>query len=137
MLAFTDHTIKANERPDKLYHSYNLMSVKADGGIAIRHLYEMLEGQVAVLSAGVLSTKEVLELLRALRESDLYRADQHSYILYPDRQLPRFEVKNTIPAAAVEESVLLSQMVAKGEPARHGQNLSLRQGVGIFRSADS
>jgi len=115
VLAFTDHTIKANERPDKLYHSYNLMSVKADGGIAIRHLYEMLEGQVAVLSAGVLSTKEVLELLRALRESDLYRADQHSYILYPDRQLPRFEVKNTIPAAAVEESVLLSQMVAKGD----------------------
>jgi hypothetical protein len=115
VLAFTDHTIKANERPDKLYHSYNLMSVKEDGGIAIRYLYEMLEGQVAVLSAGMLSTPEVLELLRALRQSDLYRADQHSYILYPDRQLPRFEVKNTIPAAAVEASALLSQMVAKGD----------------------
>jgi hypothetical protein len=115
VLAFTDHTIKANERPDKLYHSYNLMSVKEDGGIAIRYLYEMLEGQVAVLSAGVLSATEVLDLLRALRQSDLYRADQHSYILYPDRQLPRFEVKNTIPAAAVEGSNLLSQMVAKGD----------------------
>lgn len=115
VLAFVDHTINANERTDKLYHSYNLMSVNSDGGIAIRYLYEMLEGQVAVLSAGSIDTKDVLGLLDALRKSALYRADQHSYILYPDRQLPRFEVKNTLPATAVEKSELLQKMVIKGD----------------------
>lgn len=111
VLAFIDHTIHANKRKDNLYHSYNLMSVSSDGGIAIRYLYEMLEGQVAVLSAGVLSSAEVLGLLAALRNSAIYRPDQHSYLLYPDRQLPRFEVKNNLPDNAVEQSDLLRQMV--------------------------
>ena len=115
VLAFTDHSIQANQRPDKLYHSYNLMRVEADGGISIRRLYEMLEGQVAVLSSGLLKADEAVDVLKALRNSTLYRADQHSYILYPDRQLPRFEVKNNIPEAAVKESALLTAMVAKGD----------------------
>ena len=115
VLAFTDHTIRANQRPDALYHSYNLMKVSEDGGIAIRHLYEMLEGQVAVLSAGLLSPAEVIAVLEALRDSQLYRADQHSYILYPDRQLPRFDVKNNLPGHAVEKSKLLMAMVTQGD----------------------
>ncbi len=115
VLAFVDHSIRANKRSDNLYHSYNLMSVTDQGGIAIRYLYEMLEGQVAVLSAGLLNTEEVIELVKALRESDLYRADQHSYVLYPDRQLPRFEVKNTLPKDKVEASKLLLQMADKGD----------------------
>lgn len=115
VLAFVDHSIRANKRSDNLYHSYNLMSVTDQGGIAIRYLYEMLEGQVAVLSAGLLSSEEVIELLEALRQSDLYRADQHSYVLYPDRQLPRFEIKNTLPKDKVEASQLLQQMVSRGD----------------------
>ncbi|MEO0873197.1 MAG: hypothetical protein AAFY48_01190, partial [Bacteroidota bacterium] len=115
VLAFVDHSIRANKRSDNLYHSYNLMSVTHQGGISIRYLYEMLEGQVAVLSAGLLSTAEVLELLQALRSSKLYREDQHSYVLYPDRQLPRFEVKNTLPKDKVEASRLLQQMLLKGD----------------------
>lgn len=115
VLEFVDHSIRANKRSDNLYHSYNLMSVTDQGGIAIRYLYEMLEGQVAVLSAGLLNTKEVLELLTALRQSDLYRADQHSYVLYPDRQLPRFEVKNTLPKDKVEASKLLQKMIEQGD----------------------
>lgn len=115
VLAFTDHTIRANRRSDNLYHSYNLMSVQEDGGVAIRYLYEMLEGQVAVLSAGLLPPEEVLEVLAALRTSDLYRADQHSYVLYPDRQLPRFTVKNKMPKEAIEQSKLLTAMVEKGD----------------------
>ncbi|MEO0725133.1 MAG: hypothetical protein AAFZ63_11370 [Bacteroidota bacterium] len=115
VLDFVDHSIRANKRSDNLYHSYNLMSVTDQGGIAIRYLYEMLEGQVAVLSAGLLNTGEVLELLTALRASKLYREDQHSYVLYPDRQLPRFEVKNTLPKDQVEASRLLQQMVKQGD----------------------
>lgn len=113
VLAFVDHSIRANRREDSLYHSYNLMSVDQDGGIAIRYLYEMLEGQVAVLSAGFLSTEETINVLTALRQSALYRADQHSYILYPDRQLPRFTVKNKLPQAAVEQSDLLTAMIER------------------------
>ncbi|MEM9837322.1 MAG: hypothetical protein AAF828_12510 [Bacteroidota bacterium] len=111
----TNHTIAANRRDDGLYHAYNLMKVEADGGISIRYLYEMLEGQVAVLSSGFLSPTEAVDLFQALRKSSIYREDQHSYILYPDRQLPRFEVKNNIPAAAVSNSALLQEMLASGD----------------------
>ena len=95
---YMDQTISANRRDDGLYHAYNLMKVDADGGISIRTLYEMLEGQVAVLSSGKLSTAESLDVLTALRASSLYRADQNSYILYPNRALPRFMEKNRLPA---------------------------------------
>lgn len=95
-LLHIDHSIKRNKRPDNLYHSYNLVSF-SQTEITIRHLYEMLEGQVAVLSAGLLQTTEVNEVLDALKASALFRADQYSYMLYPDRQLPRFMEKNCIP----------------------------------------
>jgi hypothetical protein len=71
----------------------------------------MLEGQVAVLSSGFLSTTDSLEVLDALKNSKIYRADQYSYMLYPDRQLPRFMEKNTIPADAVKSSPLLTKLV--------------------------
>ncbi|MEO1713781.1 MAG: hypothetical protein AAFU60_10670, partial [Bacteroidota bacterium] len=115
--AFVDHSIRANQREDKLYHSYNLMKVEKDGGISVRYLYEMLEGQVAVLSSGYLSANDSLEVLKALRGSALYREDQHSYILYPNRQLPRFEAKNQIPPKGIQGSALLSAMV-KGNDRR-------------------
>lgn len=115
VLKHTDHTIESNKRFDKLYHSYNLMNLKADGSVGIRYLYEMLEGQVGVLSSGKLKPEESIELLKSLRSSHLYRADQHSYILYPDRQLARFFDKNTISKSAVEESKLLSSMIEKGD----------------------
>ncbi|RMH59457.1 MAG: hypothetical protein D6685_11185 [Bacteroidetes bacterium] len=112
--AFLDASIRTNRRPDGLYHAYNLMAVAPDGGITLRHLYLMLEGQVAVLSAGVLTPAEALDLLAALRASDLYRPDQHSYLLYPDRRLPRFQEKNIIPPDRVEASALLRTLVADG-----------------------
>jgi hypothetical protein len=113
-LEYIDHSIRANRREDGLYHAYNLMSVDG-GGIAIRRLYEMLEGQVAVLSSGALSARESLALLDALRSSCLYRADQQSYILYPDRKLPGFFEKNNIPAAAIAQSSPLAEMIARGD----------------------
>jgi hypothetical protein len=54
---------------------------------------------VAVLSSGKLGASESLDVLKALRASSLYRADQHSYILYPNRTLQRFMEKNCIPDA--------------------------------------
>ncbi len=109
-LEFIDQSISANKRGDGLYHAYNLISF-SEKGVSIRYLYEMLEGQVAVLSAGSLSPKESLDVLDSLKKSKLFREDQYSYILYPDRQLPLFIEKNNIPANKVKESKLLSRLI--------------------------
>jgi len=98
-LLYMDQTIDSSRREDGLYHAYNLMQIDTDGGISTRYLYEMLEGQVAVLTSGKLGAKESLDVLKALRTSSLYRADQHSYILYPNRRLSDFMEKNCIPDA--------------------------------------
>ncbi len=110
-MKYVDHSIRKNKRADNLYHSYNLITIKEDT-VSIRHLYEMLEGQVAVLSAGLLDATEVNEVLDALKWSAMFRRDQYSYMLYPDRQLPRFTEKNIIPAALVKSSPLLTQLIA-------------------------
>lgn len=93
-------TLRANRRDDGLYHSYNLLQLSPDA-IGVRHLYLMLEGQVSILSSGLLSAAECLQICHALRASDLYREDQHSYLLYPDRKLPGFMQKNRVTAQQV------------------------------------
>ena len=111
-LAWVDHSLRLNRRKDGLCHSYNLIAFEGSGRLTLRHLYEMLEGQVAILSSGLLSPRESLALLRALRRSKMYRADQHSYMLYPDRQLPRFLEHNSIPAQAARRSRLFKRLLA-------------------------
>jgi hypothetical protein len=113
-LSLVDRTIEMNRREDGLFHSYNLLSVD-EGEIAIDHLDLMLEGQVAALASGILSPEESIDLLAALRESALYRADQHSYLLYPDRDLPTFLEKNIVPRSAVRDSSLLQRLLAEGD----------------------
>lgn len=113
---FLDHTIAANKRSDFLYHTYNLIAFEG-GGVTVSHLSEMLEGQVAVLSSGYLSAAESLQLLDSLRQSSLYREDQNSYILYPNKELPRFLEKNRLPVANAQTSKLLSQLLEKGNKA--------------------
>jgi hypothetical protein len=112
-LDFSEHTIRANQRADRLYHSYNLMTVN-DAGVSRSHLSEMLEGQVAVLSSGYLSAQEALDALDALKGSALFREDQYSYILYPNKDLPGFLQKNIIPANEAQSSELIRKMVADG-----------------------
>lgn len=110
MLAFIDSTIRENKRQDGLYHSYNLLNL-GDETASISHLYEMLEGQVAILNAEVLAPNEALQLLNALKNSKIYRADQYSYLLYPDRELPSFLEKNNLPTGFCEQSELVQQLV--------------------------
>jgi hypothetical protein len=111
---FIDHTINANKRADNLFHSYNLMTIENEQEISISYLPEMLEGQVSVLSSGHLSPTDSLALLNSLRKSALYRKDQNSYILYPNKQLKRFIDKNNIPAEAIEKSELVKQLLKNG-----------------------
>ena len=112
-LVWMEHSIDANRRPDHLFHAYNIMSFEGDG-ISISHLSEMLEGQVAVLSSGYLGSDEAVKLLDALRRSALYREDQNSYMLYPNKELPGFLERNNIPESLVRESRLLRKLVDDG-----------------------
>lgn len=111
LLGFIDHSIDSNKRSDNLYHAYNLMTVENDQEISVSYLSEMLEGQVSVLSAGYLSAQESLEVLDAMKKSALFRADQYSYILYPNKELPTFLEKNQIPEKAVKNSALLQKLL--------------------------
>jgi len=114
-LEYLEHSIRANHRKDNLYHAYNLMSVENDGGISISYLSEMLEGQVAVLSSGYLSPEQCRDVLNALKASALFREDQYSYLLYPNKDLPRFMEKNCIPDSEVAGSKLLQELLGRGD----------------------
>lgn len=108
---YLEHSIRANKRADNLFHAYNLLTVD-EKTVSISHLSEMLEGQVAVLSSGYLSSKQSVEILNALKNSALFREDQYSYLLYPNKELPNFYSRNTIPKASVQKSELLQQLVS-------------------------
>ena len=110
-LIHIDHSIQSNEREDHLFNAYNLIRFDKNDGISIRYLYEMLEGQVSVLSSKFLKPEKAVVLLRALRSSSLYRKDQQSYILYPNRRLPHFMEKNIIPKDLANNSKILKQLI--------------------------
>jgi len=109
-IKYFDHSIQANQRHDHLYHAYNILTIK-DNGFSISHLSEMLEGQVATISSGYLSAGDIVKVLDELRKSALYRADQNSFLLYPNKNLPKFLEKNTIPETSVQRSTLLKKLV--------------------------
>lgn len=108
---YLEHSIRANKRSDNMYHAYNLMTLENNKEVSISYLSEMLEGQVSVLSSGYLTPKQALELLDGLKDSALFRDDQYSYILYPNKDLPRFTKKNNIPNDRVSNSELLQTLV--------------------------
>jgi hypothetical protein len=111
-LEYLDHAIAANRRPDGLYHAYNLLDLSTPGQAKVAHLYEMLEGQVAALSSGALSPDEAASLIEKLYDSKMYRPDQQSFMLYPDRPLPSFLQKNIIPEDLVGANPLLAALAA-------------------------
>jgi len=111
---YIEHSLYANKRDDNLYHAYNTLHLSEDSA-EIDHLSVMLEGQVSILSSGLLSADESLELLEAMRKSDIYRADQHSYMLYPNRDVAGFLEKNNIYADDVKGLALVSAMQEQGD----------------------
>ena len=110
-LAAIDHSIRSNRRGNGTYNAYNLLDLKA-GVVGVDPLYLMLEGQVAALSSGAIAPQAAAALVETLFDSDIYRPDQRSFMLYADRPLPGFLEKNRIPAGAAEEHVLLRRMIA-------------------------
>ena len=126
-LVIIDHSIAANKREDGLYHAYNV----ADFGnetLPVENLYPMLEGQVAALSAGSIGAEESVSIIEALFSSDIYREDQDSFMLYPDRQLPGFLEKNRVPNEHAHAIPLLSKMLGTGD-----ERLILEDAEGCLR----
>ena len=126
-LAAIDHSIQQNRREDGMYHAYNLLDLKSES-IEVERLYAMLEGQVAVLSSGAIAPAQAADVLETLFESDMYRADVRTFMLYPDRPLPGFLEKNRIPADRFESIPLLRQMVERGD-----DSIVLRDEDGCYR----
>jgi len=133
---FLDHSIAHNRREDGLFHSYNLVRFGADG-FDVEPLDEMLEGQVAVMSSGYLDNEAAVALLEALKASRLYRKDQNSYMLYPDRKLPSFLEKNVIPATVATDDDWIGQELEAGRTDYVERDLEGRVHFnGVFRNAD-
>jgi hypothetical protein len=130
-------TVRENQRDDGLYHAYNILHLE-DGSAGISRLPLMLEGQVAVLSSGLLSAEESVALLKALRASSLYREDQNSYVLYPVKDLPSYLEMNRAP-----ESVLGTCPVLAGRLEAGDSRILVRDAGGQlrfhpdFRNADA
>ena len=127
--AFIDHGIRANRRDDALYNSYVLLEFRDEGvQAALRPLPEMLEGQVAVLSSGLLNSKEAAEILNRLFSCSLYREDQESFLLYPERELPSFLEKNAVPPDGAAAVPLLRDLLDRGE-----ESVIARDASGVIR----
>jgi hypothetical protein len=123
---YIEHTLHINKRYDGLYHAYNILHL-GDIEASITHLYEMLEGQVAILSSGLLTDEESLALLQSLSQSSLYQADRNSYILYPDRELPSLFERNCLPEDKVRNVLLFKKLIDKGD-----KTLIVRDVNGVF-----
>ncbi len=108
IICHAEHTILKNRRDDGLYHSYNVLH--DDSSMEIEFLEPMLEGQVAVLSSGLLSPQEALDLTEKLAASSLYEPRQNAYMLYPDKKLRDFAEKNCI---AKKDAEKLRNLIAR------------------------
>jgi hypothetical protein len=128
LLPLVDATLQRCRRDDGLFHSYNLVDL-AQGGAEVDTLYLMLEGQVALLSSGLLDAAAAVRLLDALFASALFCPRRQSFLLYPDRPLPGFLVRNRLDDAALALPIV-QQLLADG---RH--DLLQRQSDGTLRFA--
>ena len=116
-LLHLDDSLRAAHRPDGLYDAYNLVEFSEAGRTtraSVSGLQPMLEGQVAAIGSGLLDVVEIVALVESMYDSDLYRADVDSFVLYPVRRRPSFLERNQVPVEAVESNPLLSALLAAG-----------------------
>jgi hypothetical protein len=112
---FLDQARRLARRDEGLVETYWLL--RLEPGVAyVESLYPMLEGQVAALSGPASSHDAVAEFVDVVFDSPLYRPDQHSFLLYPDRQLPPFWEKNVVPDDALSPAV--SKLLENGVLSR-------------------
>ena len=109
---FLDATIQSNQRSDGLYHAYNLLQLaESPSEASVSPLYQMLEGQVAALSTELIEPNEAVQIVGKMFDSPLYRSDQHSFLLYPEQELPGFLSRNVLPATNVQAIELFREQL--------------------------
>jgi hypothetical protein len=128
LLPLVDATLRRSRRPDGLFDTYNLLDLSNDRA-EVERLYPMLEGQVAVLSSGILTSAEAVALLDTMFASALFTEGRESFLLYPDRNLPGFLERNRLDADALALPVVQS-LLANGRT-----DLLHRQADGVVRFA--
>uniref|UniRef100_A0A7S1NGE4 Uncharacterized protein n=1 Tax=Eutreptiella gymnastica TaxID=73025 RepID=A0A7S1NGE4_9EUGL len=106
---YCDHSIETNRTESGLLHAYNILVLGPDTA-QVDYLYEMLEGQVSALSSLSIKGKEAVAVFEALYASPMYRRDQHSFTLYPDRKLKGFMEKNQVPRDKVESRAVQAML---------------------------
>jgi hypothetical protein len=122
-----DDSLQAAHRSDGLYDAYNLVAFTDAGRQAsVSHLPPMLEGQVAAISSGLLDVDQVVALVNTMYESDLYRDDVDSFVLYPVTRRPPFLERNQVPSEAVESNPLLLALLAAGNDDTIGRDVNGR-----------
>ena len=136
LLPLVDATLQRCRRDDGLFHSYKLVDL-AGGRAELAHLYPMLEGQVALLSCGLLGPAEAARLLDALFASALFCPRRQSFLLYPDRALPGFLQRNRLDAAALALP-LVQRLLAEGRTdlLQQQSDGSVRFAPGLANRAD-
>ena len=113
-LIVIDHTIHTNAGADGLYQSYNLLGL-GDAQASVENLYPMLEGQVAAISSGAIEPEQAADVVDALFASDVYRDDQKTFMLYPDRIQTPFLDKNVISTSAFNQVPVLLEMITASD----------------------
>ncbi len=109
-----DRSISSARREDGLYESYRVLHLHGDRA-SVERLAPILEGQVSILMSGVLDEQRSIELIESLFRSELYREDQHTFILYPRVDLPPLLDRNRVNEQWVEASPLLSAALDRPE----------------------
>lgn len=114
-LAHVRHALAMNRRSDGLFHAYHVLGERRGGKQPIAALPEMLEGQVAAISSGVLDPGEALRVVNALFDSALFDPGRGSFMLYPERTLPAFLERNVVPERRARAIPLLARLLAAGD----------------------
>jgi hypothetical protein len=136
LLPMIDATLRRCRRADALYQSYQLVDL-ANGRAEVSALYPMLEGQVAMLSCGLLSLADCVDLLDALFKSPLFTVGRQSFLLYPDRRLPGFLERNRLDDAALALPVVQALLAAgRSELLQTQSDGTVRFAPGLANSAD-
>lgn len=113
---YCDYAIRVVNPGRGLVHSYNILVLSEDPATArVSHLDLMLEGQVALLSAGVLDGERTAEIVEAMFESPLYRADVDTFVLYPIVNRPAFLDRNVIKGAMASPTRLVERLIETGQ----------------------
>jgi hypothetical protein len=79
------------------------------------------------MSSGLLDVDEVVRLLNAMYDSELYREDVESFLLYPAHRRPPFLERNRVPADLVEANPLLTALLDAGS-----EDLLVRDINGVY-----